>query len=520
MPGRSLNDNERRLREFWHSPPSTFLKPILRGIDIFPDAHSTGIRGIKGLIVDFNYPVTVICGKNGVGKTTLLSLAALAHHPPSGWFCYRGVLYIKEVHSDRDHYVFPDFFFNGHEDQQTSGVKIRWRYWQSSKKDFEMVMHKNSNRWMRYESRPEREVDYIPVSRVIPSNEVRPLRNVFRRAVNGATIETLDEDFIGHLSYIIGKEYTAADIQHSRRHSLKRCQANCKYTGFNMGAGESCIIELLSLLQRIPIGGLVVIEEVELGLHPEGQIRLAEKLIEISFNKKIQIICSSHSEDFVDAVPREARILLMKNGEDHDARHAPATRFAMHEVKGTPHPELQIYCEDEFAANLIKECIPCHDKVRINVISIGGGVSLARQAVSHERSGFDVQALTIFDGDCTDKEIDRWIDSEKAGNTSINPQYLKLPGDNIPPEKWALNELIHPDYLSNFSNLFGCTEKEAKGHIEAMSVEQDHHNIAHRLQERTGIESNRCVQKIAEALAAKHPQFDDIRTRVNDLLEN
>jgi predicted ATPase len=77
-----------------------------------------------------------------------------------------------------------------------------------------------------------------------------------------------------------------------------------------MGGGESSIIVLLSRLQAIPQGGLVVIEEVELGLHAEAQVRLIEMLIGYCTERRLQIICTTHSEAVIDAVPRRARVLL------------------------------------------------------------------------------------------------------------------------------------------------------------------------------------------------------------------
>ena len=56
-----------------------------------------------------------------------------------------------------------------------------------------------------------------------------------------------------------------------------------------MGAGEDAIIELLSYIQKMPKGSLCIIEEIELGIHPEALAALAEVIQEIAEKKEIHI---------------------------------------------------------------------------------------------------------------------------------------------------------------------------------------------------------------------------------------
>ena len=120
-----------------------------------------------------------------------------------------------------------------------------------------------------------------------------------------------------------------------------------------MGGGESSVIVLLSRLQAIPVGGLLVIEEVELGLHVEAQVRLMEVLLSYCSDRRLQIICTSHSEAVIDAVPRRARVLLRKNGQEHEALNNVSTRFAVHEMTGHAQPELIVYTEDKLASMVV-----------------------------------------------------------------------------------------------------------------------------------------------------------------------
>jgi len=44
------------------------------------------IRGLYPFKVEFNYPISVVAGKNGTGKSTLLAIAACAYHNKENGF--------------------------------------------------------------------------------------------------------------------------------------------------------------------------------------------------------------------------------------------------------------------------------------------------------------------------------------------------------------------------------------------------------------------------------------------------
>lgn len=264
MPGRRLNDNERHLLQLWENPPPNIRRPFLRSIEIF---GGTGLRGIDGLIVPFRYPVTAICGINGVGKSTVLALAALAHHTPQGWFVHWGNTGPRRSRGDRTYYTFSDFFVHGRDDTPASDVSVTWRYyWEGGEPS--LTFTKKGTRWGRYTRRLEREVDFFPIGRILPGYEMRGVRSTFLKPSGRVHSAPLDEEFRQILSSILVREYSQAEVQESKKYTFQRCHADVPYTAFNMGAGEVCMISLLYLLQQIPQGGLLVVEEIEAGLHP------------------------------------------------------------------------------------------------------------------------------------------------------------------------------------------------------------------------------------------------------------
>ncbi len=514
MPGRRLNTEELRLKTYWQSPGASKGYVRLSEIQI---SGGTGIRGIKDLVVPFRYPVTAICGKNGVGKTTILALAALAHHPPSGWTARRNSVTAGTSTSGRKHHVLNDFFYQSSGDVPLKNVTIKWTY--VIRGDLkELSYSKVGNKRIRYSKRPAREVDYLSVSRVVPAHEMRALRKAFATNVRLSAYVKLGADIIRPTAYILGKGYESASISTKRKHQLHKCKANAIYTSFNMGAGESCLFALVEATDRIPKGGLLIIEEPEMGLHPEAQIRLARHLIHVACEKRIQIICSTHSESFIDALPREARLLLRKDGPKHEVVPAPSTRFAMHELAGDLRPELRIYCEDKYARRLIEESVPSDIRSRIEVTPVGSSTALARQIVSHVRGRNRLSAIALFDGDVSQLEMERMLISESEGNNSIKDICRILPGNGINPESWTLSELSRGPYLKMLAETLRCTLAQARGHVDAIKINMDSHNIGHELHLRTGRDEDDCISCLARSVATRHPQFDSIRDFIRRLL--
>ena len=205
-----------------------------------------------------------------------------------------------------------------------------------------------------------------------------------------------------------------------------------------MGAGEDVLIDLLGVLQSAPNGALIVIEEIELGMHPLALSILAKHLIEIIAQKHLQIIVSSHSREFVDAVPREARILIQPGNDEHAVIYSPTTRFAMGELSGNFEPELCIYCEDDVAEHIIHRSLDGTQRRRVNIQPIGTKSALAVQAISHLRAGIGIRHLVIWDGDVTDAEVHGWIGTNTQQNENVSFCFLPT---NQPPERWIAEML-------------------------------------------------------------------------------
>src|SRR5690606_16530966 len=79
----------------------------------------------------------------------------------------------------------------------------------------------------------------------------------------------------------------------------------------NLSLGELCILKLLRLLKDCPRGSLVLIDELELALHPMAQVTLLRYLDDIAAEKALTIIVSTHSATRIKQA-NASRLLLLQ----------------------------------------------------------------------------------------------------------------------------------------------------------------------------------------------------------------
>lgn len=522
MPGYRLSDNERNYGMWWNNCES-FPHPVLKGISI---SGAPGLRGITNIDINFDYPLTAICGKNGSGKTTLLALSALAFHSIEGHHSYQARNY--NLKNSKSYYTFVDFFFKGKDDPDITGVKISWKYegnLPANRK--ERTIEKKSKQWMKYHTRPKRSVHYFGASRILPAIEKNVLRGHFR--VNSSRHRNihLNEEYRRVFCEILGRQYDDAAIATSEKYSLRTCTYGSSYTSFNMGAGEDTLIELLYHLQEAQNGSLIVIEEVELGLHPEAQAKFAKKLIEIGLKKKFQIIVSTHSSTFIDNIPRVSRILIQRTGSTtHEVIKAPTTRYAMGDLHGSTHSELTIYCEDKyensFAERIIRKVMSPEIRKRASVIAVGSNEDVARQCGTHTKASWPGKYLGVFDGDVTTVGMKKFMKKcLPEGTPESKYNCYLLPEEGLNPEKWVLKEILSDDArLESLKDELGEGSIDTvRGYLNSLDLLGDPHDIGHEFSKFTGLRQIEAEDYLIKAACTKNPVFNYLLCDVFNVLD-
>lgn len=535
-----LNDTERGLLHSWNKSKK-YPYPTLRRILVKSGSESSGVdnpglRGIQELEINFGYPLTVICGKNGSGKSTILALAALGFHSPNGHVPMNASRKPKQG-EDFTYYTFRDFFFKGPGDPDITGVGITWKYLDTDRIQNELSIRKQSAKWMRYERRPKRPVHHLGAFRVIPAIEQNVLRSHFGSTRTHREPKILNEDFRTRFSNIMNRTYDEVDIIQSDKYSIRGCQFGSTYcSSFNLGSGEDIVINLLYQLQQCPEGSLIIIEEIELGLHPEALVSLARHLQEIMLKKKLQVIVSTHSTYFIDNVPREARILVQRAEKEHSVTYGPTTRFAMGLMSGKATPELLLYCEDHFAALLIERALSSDLRRRTSILPVGSNSEIAKQATHHLRAHLGQHILLIWDGDdVTQRDANDWIKNEKDElkkqgshpENSLIPDWDNrvnwgfLPGESA-PEAWTVDLLDCDDGYRLLSEEIGCDNHHARILIEKLRVVSEHHDIGYKLMEEERISSEDAALRMLVKSVFRLPEkpLKDVSEMVSAVLNS
>ena len=131
------------------------------------------------------------------------------------------------------------------------------------------------------------------------------------------------------------------------------------YSEKNFSLGEICVLKLLRQLETCPVGSLVLIDELELALHPRAQIGLLEYLERISFEKGLTVIFSTHSANLIKTAKRDNFYFIERNSGKTQIIHRCYPTYALGLVasKEERSPDAVIYVEDEQAQLIVESLI-------------------------------------------------------------------------------------------------------------------------------------------------------------------
>lgn len=365
----------------------------LSGIRLI-DGH---LRGLYPFSIKFRYPITAIAGHNGSGKSTLLAMASCAFHNSKE----RKITHDNE----KKYYTFKDFFIQNRDETPPQGIGIEYDIiyndWYGSPpgEGTQLQQKKKGGKWTNYDRRCEREVLYFGVNRVVPHFE-RSVYRSYSRNFKDAKLDVKDLSKVKDVaSTVMGKRYDDFKIyQHSKyRLPVVSCGGN-KYSGFNMGAGEASVFEILTAIVVYGRGVMIVVDEIELGLHDSAQKRFIAVLKELCHEYHCQIICSTHSGTILEAMPPESRFFIESIGSYTSILHGITSEYAKGLLREGPSKELSIFVEDDVAATILATVLPCSVKRRASIHVIGSSELVLRQMASRYVEK-NTSVVALLDGD-------------------------------------------------------------------------------------------------------------------------
>ena len=383
-----------RLQKMW---ADYYTKtPYLKSVDI---GDGKPLRGVSKSQLDFEFPITVLCGPNGTGKTTFMALSVLAFHDDEA---------LTLSHWPRGYYDFSYFFGFSEKEKHEKGILIGWKYTDGSEDRFE----KGQQRWIRYKKnggkprRPTRGAEFVGLSRIIPAFE----RKGYNRALSNARRHKPSankQDLAQYLATVLARPYKQIISYRAKTSSGSyiRNDYNHTHTSFNAGAGEECLTYILDTLLSAKEGSFIAIEEIEIGLHPSVMDRLVDVILEIACNRKLQILITTHSPDFLRCCPKESLIQAERAESIITFTHMPHVENAIRCLSGKSSVNLYVLCEDEESASLIELCVPKKFRHIVHIKGYGSKSELISKAKAVQMAT-DQKVLIIWDGDTESKYLE------------------------------------------------------------------------------------------------------------------
>ncbi|MEY4905364.1 MAG: hypothetical protein RLZZ292_3179 [Bacteroidota bacterium] len=373
------------------------------------------LRVFKTAEIQFDFPITAIIGSNGSGKTTLMTAAACAY---------------KAVKPS-------DFFTKSSFDTNFKNAKIKFNLIDRVNHKSDSIKNTISYRSAKWDRRTtfERPVRYFGIKRTLPPAEQKEFTQLRSKKIAPTDQIRINPSEVAIIQRILGFESQYEYFTFEEKELFVATnEENKSYSEFHFGAGESSIAHLVYDMERLPDYALVLIEEIENGLHPSATMRLIEYLFDVCERKKHQVIFTTHSNYALEALPSNAVWHCHKGSVSQGKVNIEALRVLVGDVER----QLVVFTEDKFAEIFVTTLLRQSDMIDvlslIEIHAVGGKNAVIRfvETQNANPATKKIPALGILDGDVSEEEF---------SHSPFKNKYVKLPGDAPEKEVW--------DYLVN-----------------------------------------------------------------------
>ena len=182
-------------------------------------------------------------------------------------------------------------------------------------------------------------------------------------------------------------------------HFLVGKWGGAQFSEFHFGAGESSVIRMIMKIEQASNNSIILIEEIENGLHPFATQRMVEYLVDVASRKSIQTIFTTHSDYALSPLPSEG-IWASISGK---LRQGKLSVEALRAVSGRVDKKLAVFTEDEFAKTwvdtILRENLGFdYDQVEVHAVH-GDGNAVAAHRGHSANPAIRFKSLWVIDGD-------------------------------------------------------------------------------------------------------------------------
>lgn len=419
-------------------------------------------RHIEDLTIDFIHPVSVISGTNKSGKSTILMALACSHtnfqkrNPKNGKLerqTWSSLMKFTVHDKQLEDWTYHITYKTGRKTETKRGQRKK------STKKWNGVGKKESQI-------KDRQVIFIDLDRIVPARFFN--QRILSLANSGILTEISSSkvaDIQEYLSYILEIEIKLKKLAEYHDKDIFKYDSSNVYTSFNTASGEDVLTRIIIDAVEAENNSLILIDEIELGLHPKIQSRLINILEHIAFKDQKQFIFTTHSPTIISCLSDRSRIFIEKK---HDgtfkAIHNISVNAAFAKMDSTAHPLVDIYCEDNESEMIIRKGLEILEKEKslnkfsqlFNIIVSGSAEITFDNFIAHKRTYKDRKAkcgfACILDGDMKN------VKDSKGNLTYPSQEFLHFLFSNEAPEYFLIKSYlqVHPNitiqYHLNNSN--------------------------------------------------------------------
>lgn len=306
----------------------------------------TGVGGIENLKFSLNPSMNLICGPNGIGKTTIIE--CIAHAFGAGQTSIlklnakseKGFIAIE--YSDNGQHLKSGLSINKfepNENEEISGTHHLSKY----------ILSLKTTRIFTYQS-----------LQAVSRDTNKPAYMTLTEAINGIGFQDIKNWFVNRFLYSVHPGVLKSSHLHNFEIS-KKCfsmlDENFKFAKVDPSSNEiilstpsgniyyeylssgfkSCISTLFAIIKEIEFrfpeseiridefDGIILIDELDLHLHPEWQSRIATILCKVF--PKAQFITTTHSPHMIQAAKPNQIIALEKNSSKTCLHEIPDSKY-------------------------------------------------------------------------------------------------------------------------------------------------------------------------------------------------
>lgn len=392
-------------------------------------------RELKDVEIKIGNKLTVISGRNGTGKSSILGLIAQS-------LSFRNVGELKNIH-------FKTLFGEDFESEFKNHMKISNKFDTPDKKyKIDIKLKNDSNKYALTSTKRQNQIRFV-----LRGNEDRNFTHpcifldlrrltpmVYRKEALGKEIDISAEDkllLVQWTNDILPKIEASDNIsQNLPEKDIKSVVATSKNYDIKVAsAGEDNVGQILiSLLSFKKLkdnyedykGGILLIDELDATLFPLSQKKMLDLLLTLAGKYDLQIIFTTHSPTILNYVyeKRNSHYLHSKTKDDLAVNYLTNSKGVIENLhyenvadilgdleykinskkkksKGTL---VNVYCEDEEARDMLKKILPISLRRKLdfqNNVSLGAEQyeSLIKANVSE----FKYKSIIVLDGDKTSK---------------------------------------------------------------------------------------------------------------------